>query len=335
MKRGHVPMLAALVLGCTPAVPPRPAAPPAPHLHLTPLADLAPAAGLHWLVDVDPRQLLGQPEVIAALSGVVSEADFDARARVLGGVDVRSATALVVGGYATSTLFLAAQMVDPARVEAAFAAQVADVEGRAIDQGSASVSVVRVWGASGKDHESVVVFGRQAAGLCLGSDAPLRAAELFAMDKLKRSRPAWRVPPLDRLAELLGDAPLRAAAPGPFVGEWGLGLGGLLASATGAGAAATVEGDAVRIRAVITGTWGDRAVEAEGRLERAYGLLGATGLGRLLELDRPVAPPVFSATRESLGFELRLRLRPLFVGLRDATATEVHEIMGVSDHPIL
>ncbi len=256
-----------------------------------------------------------------------------------GGVDPRSADDLVMAEYDGGSMFLVHQALDPARLEAAFRARMADVQGRAVDHPSADpIGVVtRLWGGLGTRHETLVVFGREAAGLAVaeqaGESTPLRAAELFATQRLKRARPAWRAPPLDRMAELLGDAPARAAAPGPFQGAWGLGLGGLLAGATAVGVAVREEGEALEVTIVLTGGWGDRAEEARGRLQERYARLVESGLGRLMGIDRPVAPPVVSATADALRLDVRLHAPPLFRGLRDATTADLQAIMSRPDAP--
>ncbi len=309
-------------------------APPDP-LHLSPVADLAPAAGLRWLADLRPRALLADPALLGVLIEVLPEAELDAMARARGGVDLRAADELVVAGYDASTLFLAHQVVDPARLEAAFAARVAEVQGRAVDRNADDprATVTRVWGDRGTKHEALVVFGREAAGLALGAEGPLRAAELFAEERLKRARPAWQAPPLDRVRELLGEAPVRAAAPGPFQGEWTAGLGGLLAAATAAGLAARSEGETIHVTLLLLGPWGDRAGEAEDRLKHAYQTLADSGLGRLLGIHDPAAPPAFVATPDALRIEAGLHARELVRGLVDATTAQVDAILGHSPAP--
>ncbi len=182
-------------------------------------------------------------------------------------------------------------------------------------------------GGLGKTHQTLVVFGREAAGLAIGSEVPLRAAELFAEQRLRRARPAWQAPPLDHIAELLGDAPLRAAAPGPFSPEWSPGVGGLLAAATGAGIAVRPDGDALRVSIVLTGAWGNRSAEAEARVRRCYEALVESSLGGLLGLAQPASPPAFSATSENVTLDVRLRASPLLRGIGDATTTQVEAIM--------
>lgn len=306
-------------------------------LHVAPTSDLVPAGRLRWVADVRTRELLTNAALIPAIAEVLPEAELSAMAKAWGGIDPRSAEELVIAGYDGGALFLAHQAIDPGRVEAAFAAQLADVEGRAIDQASddSRAVVTRVWGATGKRHETLVLLGREVAGLGVFSearaDAPIRAVELFALQRLKRAKPVWRAAPLDRVAELLGDAPVRAGAPGPFEGSWGSGLGGLLAAATAAGVAVQPVGANLRVTLVVTGAWGERASEAKDRLERRYAMLAASGLGRLLGIDRPESPPVVTATVDTLRLEVLLRAGPFFRGLRDATTAQLEGIMSQPD----
>jgi len=307
-----------------------PAAPPAPPpLHLTPLADLVPAAGLSWIADLRPRAFFADATLIPALAEVFPEAELDAAARERGGLDLRGMDGFVAAGYDSGTLLLAHQLLEPAKLEGAFAGRVADVQGRAIDRGGDDPrgAIIRTWGARGTSHETLVVFGREAAGLALGSDTRLRAAELFAEGKLKRAQPAWRTPPLDGIAARLGDAPLRVAVPGPFTGLWSKGVGGLLAAATGAGGAVWVEGGAARVKIVLTGNWGERAEEAAQRLRSCYEALTDTGLGRLLGLPHPVAAPTVTAAPDGVALEVRLAVEPLLRGLADATTSQLRDLM--------
>jgi hypothetical protein len=117
---------------------------PAASLALDPIVDRVPAAGLTWLVDARLRDLLGDPVLIPAVALLVPEARFEAFARRNGGVDLRQTSELAVAGYPDATLALARTVVDPARVESAFAARALAVEGRAQGGG-----ITRVWGTVG------------------------------------------------------------------------------------------------------------------------------------------------------------------------------------------
>jgi hypothetical protein len=300
-----------------------------PSLHLSPVSDLVALGGLTFVVDARPRALFSHPAVIDAIATTLPEAELDAMARARGGLDVRSMEELSVAGYASTTLLLAHQVVNPAKVEAAFTTRVAGVFARTIDSRADDprTVLVRLAGATGKQHESLVIFGREAVGLALGEDAPLRASERFATRTLKKALPAWRGPPLDQLGAALGDGPLRAAAPGPFTGEWEHALGGLLGSASAVGGALTLEADVAKIEIVVTGPWGSRAKEAEARMAHAFDAVSASGLGRLLGLDHPATPIVLSSTPELVRFQVGVLIRPLVKGLFDATSSGIPEML--------
>src|SRR6185503_17390305 len=56
IRPGVVMVCAALIGGCA-ARPAKPAGPPPVPLHLEPACDIAPAAGLSWLVELEPRAI--------------------------------------------------------------------------------------------------------------------------------------------------------------------------------------------------------------------------------------------------------------------------------------
>ncbi len=336
MSAGSLALIAGLLLTACGGGHAQPVTEPTvPTLHLSPLADLAPAAGLSWLVVARTRAILAAPAVL----GAVPESELDAFARATGGVDLRAAEEVVIAGYGGSTLALARQLVDPGRVEVAFTARVADVAGRAIDRGAdPRHGLTRVWGHAGREKETLVLFDRAAVGIAVGSDAPLRAAELFASGRPLRSLPAWRAPPLDALGEALGDADLSVAAPGPFDGEWATAFEGLLATAVAIGLTARLEGDVVRVEGVVMGPWGDRAGDAGERVSRACDRLRASPLGHLVGLDGPAAAPrvrVSSGARGgeqggaaggAVSVEVRVPVAALVRGLRDATTASAGEM---------
>jgi hypothetical protein len=324
-------LVGGLVLACRHGAPPSTSAPassPSP-LHLDPLTDLLPAARLAWLLDARPRTLLSNPAILSSIEVVLPDTALDAFARSHGGVDLRACDELVVAGYDASTLFLAHEVVDPAKVEAAWSAEAAAVVGRAIDVPSDDPRgvITRVWGSLGTGHESLVLFGREAVGVVHANEGPLRAAELFAQGKLKRTLPALRTPPLDRVAERLSDAPVRLFAAGPFEGEWASGLSGLLAVATGAGVSANLDPQGVTIVAVLLGPWGERTEDAKGRVVKAYEVFADSGLGRLLGFHEPIVAPRFTADGDCVRAEVRIRLEMLARGLADASSGSIGEVM--------
>jgi hypothetical protein len=320
-------LLALLALAaCGGRVAPAVPAPAPEPLALGSAVDLVPAAGLVWLLDARLRELFASPALIPALALVLPASRLDAFARRHGGIDLRSASELAIAGYPEATLAVARVVLDPARVEGAFAARAISVEGRAV-----AGRVVRTWGTVGTARQQIAILGREALALEQGRFGPLRAAEYFAQGRLKRARPALLAEPLARAATLLGDAPLRAFAPGPFEGVVGRGLGGLLAASTAAAGAATpLERDpdgALALRFVLTGAWGDDAPAAAERLRAAFQVLASDPLGRLLGVDRPLAAPRASGDGEALRLEVTVDALALGKGLRDATSATVEEVM--------
>jgi hypothetical protein len=306
-----------------------PLAPVEQPLGLSSAVELLPAPGLTWLVDAKLRELFSSPALLPALSLLLPPARLDAFAARHGGVDLRAVGDLAIASYPETTLWVVLTSIIPARIEAAFAERAVAVEGRAIDG-----SVVRTWGTVGSAREQLAILGHEGVVLEHGHFGPLQAAEYFAQRKLKRARPALQSEPLVRVAEALGAAPLRALAPGPFVGDLGHGLGGLLAAATAVGAAATPvpsghgDGDGVlQLRFVVTGAWGQDAPAAEDRLRAAFDLLGADPLGRLLGVDRPVEPPAVDGNAEALQLTVGLDVTRLAEGLKDATSATLEEVM--------
>jgi len=66
-----------------------PPAPPPTPIHVTPACDLAPAAGLEWIVEMKPRAIAQTLDLVPAIALVVPETRLDAFAAGHGGVDLR------------------------------------------------------------------------------------------------------------------------------------------------------------------------------------------------------------------------------------------------------
>jgi hypothetical protein len=299
------------------------------------LTDLAPAASLVWLVELHPRAMALDGRLAAPLARLFPEERVRAFRSVSGGIDLREADSLVVASYPTTLLFLAHEFVEPMRIETAFRARAVSVEGRVVEgpPGDPRTAIVRLWGPTGEDREQVAVFGFDAVGLERGRFGPLRAAELFAEGKLKRASPALRAPPLSRVAELLGAAPVRAFAPGPFEGELQKAAGGLLGASTAVGGAARVVDGAggraagISVHAVLLGAWGEDSAAAAERLRAVFDVAAASGIGRLLGLARCTAGPTVAGGAEALTLDFTVDAAALFDGLRAATGAELREIM--------
>jgi hypothetical protein len=256
--------------------------------------------------------------------------------RSSGGVDPRETDDLVVAAYPSTRLWLAHQFVDPARVEAAFTARVGSIEGRATDglAGDRRTIITRLWGSTGSDHEQVAIFGVDAVGFEQGRFGPLRAAELFAEGRLKRASPALRADPLARLASLLGEAPVRAFAPGPFKGEFEHAVGGLLGASTAVGASARVidglpgRSAGIAVHVVMLGAWDADRDAASERLRAVFGILAQSGIGRLLGLVHCLTSPKVEAADEALTLDFAVDATELAQGLRAATASDAAAIVA-------
>ncbi|MGH7436171.1 MAG: hypothetical protein ACRENE_10905 [Polyangiaceae bacterium] len=325
---------AACSAGRTPASPP-PAPAPESRLALDPLVNLVPAAGLKWLVDLRPPELLSSAAVGSGVDLVVPGSHFDAFAQHHGGVDLRRASEVAVAGFADVTLSLVRATVDPARVEKAFSDRAGGVEGRAIEPG-----IVRFWGTVGPARQQMAVFGHKAVALEQGQFGPLRVATYFAQGKLRRSPQALRADPLAGAAERLGDAPARAFARGPFTGPWAKGLGGLLAAATAGAASArpvrTARGDeGLKLTVLVLGAWGDDSAQALARLGAAFNVLAQDPLGRLCGLDRPLEGPHVVGDATEVRLEVTVDPTLLARGIRDATGGTAADIVASLSAPPL
>jgi hypothetical protein len=323
------------LFGCDHPKPPKPPPPPLQPLHLEPLADLAPAASLVWLLEAHPRALALDGRLAGTIARTFPPERTASFVRWSGGVDPREADAWVVASYPSTRLWLVHEFVDPARVEAAFAEHVVTVEGRAADgfPGDRRSVITRLWGNAATEHEQLAIFGVDAVGLEQGRFGPLRAAELFAEARLKRASPALRAEPLAGLAAALGDAPLRAFAPGPFEGDLRHGAGGLLGASTAVGAAAHVvdapEGGkpGLSFHVVLLGAWGSDADAASDRLRAVFDLVAQSGIGRLLGLGHCQSGPAVRGALEALTLDFTVDVEELAGGLYAATSADVRGIL--------
>ena len=165
-----------------------------------------------------------------------------------------------------------------------------------------SERIVRQWGTvQGDQRAQMATFGHQVAALEVGRFGPLRVAELFAEERLKRASPALRVgtararsgaPPRP---DERGDRQKRPPARSRSARSRGTprkALGGLLAASTAAAVAArpeTVNGACGPSRhAGPDGGLGGDAPSGRRPPPAAFDALSATPLGLLAGLDRPL-----------------------------------------------
>jgi hypothetical protein len=308
--------------------PPPPAPPPAPaQVHVDRACDVAPAAGLSWALAVEPRAIAEIPDLIPAIARVLPEKRMSAFAAAHGGVDPRTVEDLCVARYDGVILTIARTTFDRGRVERAFEERATRVETRA--EVARDPSIVRLTGTVNGEPEKLALLGDRAIAYEQGNGrSVLRAAEAFALGKLKRARPALRSSALARASEVLGDAPVRIFAPGPFEGETAQGLGGLLQVTTAIAASARFAGPPARIavRVVLTGAFRDLDAAAE-RFAAAANVLSESVAGRLFGLHDPIASPRVHVAGDALVLDATIDGDALSRGIHDALDAEVSEIM--------
>jgi hypothetical protein len=319
-----------------------PSVPAAPPLHLAPTTDLAQAASIAWLVDLSPRALVAHAELLPAIETLLPHervAGFTER----NGFDPLALDELTLAAYsaapntqADSMLYLVRGGFVPSKLESIFRAQTGGIAGRATDH-AGEQEILRAWGTMRGEPAQMATFGHEVAALEVGRPGPLRVAELFARERLKRASPALKSGSLARAAELVRDhqgrdPPARAFALGPFEGESAKALGGLIAASTAAALGAEpgiVAGQgAFRITLVLTGGWENDARVAADRLAAAFDALSATPLGRLAGLDHPLDLVHVEPLPDALRLTVALDALALARGARAAMGAEVIEIMS-------
>lgn len=317
MKRAALVVL----LGCRP---PANAPPPPTPLFVEHACDLAPSAGLGWLIEAKPRAIAEQPDLIPVISLVVSEARFSNFAKAHGGVDPRQTQDLCIAKYENASLTIAKTPFAFSQVDAAFGARMTKPLGRTVDV--ANPLVIRIWGDVAGAPETLLVLGSEALVHEQGKGGAARAAEAFALGKLKRAQPALRSPTLSHASELVGEAPLRVLSPGPFSGELAQGLGGLLRATTAIAVSVTPVRSKLVMRLVLTGAWGRDAPAAAERLAAAFHVLSESAIGHLLNLPHPVDEPVVRGSSDALTVDVSFDGQAIAHGLHDALDAEVEEI---------
>lgn len=312
---------------CAPARAPVRLEPPETAVHLDPACDLVPAAGVSWVVAAKPRSIAEIADLIPALARVFPEDRLQAFSASHGGIDLRQIKDLCVGRVGDTVLAVGRVPLEQERVTAAFEERATTTVTRSFL--SERPRVVRISGDVGAEHRQLTVFGRDAFAFELGAPGPLRAAEAFAFQRLKKASPALRGAALRRAVEVLGDAPARAFVAGPFEGEIAAGLGGLLRAATAIGGSVTWAGARAElsVRIVLTGAWGSDAGAAAERFAAAFHVLSESAAGRLFGIDRPKRAPSVRVEDGALVLDLVIDGDSLARGIHDAVDADVADIM--------
>lgn len=293
-------------------------------LLLDPIEDLAPAAGLEWIVIANPQEILGAKALQPELGKLFPEFRFDAFQRS-SAIDLRKVRRVVVASYPSSVLFLIGGVADPIQAERRFRERLMTDIVRTEHRDD----VVQVAGKLGSGEvRALAALLPDVVVIESGGTKYAKAACLHALGKLKRSSPALKSPGLPALVERLGQAPLRAFAPGPFLGEWEKGLHGLLGAATAAaGAVRITPVGTLQASCALSGEWGDRAEAASLRLEQSWRDLANSGFGRLTDLEHPVQPTLPTHAPDAASLTVEVDAHRFLEGLRAAVSARIEEIM--------
>lgn len=293
-------------------------------LLLDPIEDLAPAAGLEWILIASPQLILSSRALQPELGKLFPEFRFEAFNRS-SAIDVRKLKRVAVASYGGSTLFVLGGVADPMEAERRLRQRLMlDVvraehrEDVVMVSGKLASGEVRAFAALQPDVVVIESGGGKFA----------KAACLRAVGKLKKSPPALQAAGLPNLVRRMGDAPLRIFAPGPFQGQWENGLHGLLGSASAAAGAVRVTPiGTLQASLAVAGEWGDRAEEASLRLEASWKDLAASGFGRLTGLCNPAQSPLPTHAPEAASLTVEVGAHRFLEGLRAAVSARIEEIM--------
>jgi hypothetical protein len=292
------------------------------------LAELAPRAGLVWLLRVRPRVIAQIPWLIPAVGRIVPEANFDGfRDKV--GFDLRQIPEAVLtrhGAPLAADTAIVRHNVEPVLLERKLSKRLSSDVLRADER----PDLVRVSGKLGTQPRAFCRIGNDIAVYQTGGDpvrGTARIASLYATKKLEARR-ALDGDPLGPLVERFGDAPAVAVALGPFEDEWKSAARGLLEIATAAGAAARPTArEHVGLAIALAGEFGDRASAAADTLRDAWGDMAATGTGRVLGLDSPIGTPVAAGAKNVVTLSIELDADRLTEGLRALVARDLEALM--------
>lgn len=322
-----VATLSACAVGCAKQLPQVPSTKEAAApLHLSPLSDLAPGAGLRWLLVARVGELVQPGALGRPLAELVSAERLDALADLLG-FDPRLADEVVVADYGSSTVFLFRVAHDPELVERRFRERVPGEVIRIVHE----PRIVRITGTVGKTKRSMVFLDGQAVALEVGGDAYAMAVVGFATKKLHRAKPALASEPLASLAASLvqGESapPLLLLAPNPAREPWSVGAHGLLELTSAIGVAARPHAEGLSVEIAAVGQYGQRSEPVRERLEATVHDVVLSPLGTLTGVSDPKRPYAYEVSGKRLTVRTQWDAEKLARGLRAATASSIAEIV--------
>ncbi len=318
------------IAGCQPSAPPKVTAPPPSRVPLTlePLHGLAIGAGLRWIVLSTPQAVSRHPALAAGVARLVPPARRRAFLH-LTGIDLDAVQHLVVAGYDRSVLFLMDGINNPLSTEETFRDRLVRDMTRTAYQPDA------VWThgktASG-DVRAVAAMAPNVVAVEGGDAFRSKVALLLALGRVRRSPRALDLSDMKSLLDELGDGPMQALAPGPFLGEWENALAGLLRVTSVVGARVRLADDGAMDLAVrLAGPWGDDATSASTILLERWFEVARSPVGRLLHLHELQAEPHVVDRADMIGLDARLDGVRFVDGLYDAVAADLGDILDLGD----
>lgn len=294
--------------------------------HRLALNRYVPAAGLRWLVELQPAQLL--TALGASAAKLLPEARLEAFTRH-SGVDLRQAEDVVVAGYNDAIVYLIRQnRVDTAKQQ--FVTQLDD----SVAVARVQAGVDRISGVSNGVQRTLLSLGDRLLVLVVGQPRYATIALLYARGRLG-SPASLAGAALQELAEQEQHRPiaptpmLRAYATGPFDDRWlGSKDGGL---ARVLGLSLSVQVDSTAVHAQLTLRSSDRLIGSDA-LRRVFRGITQGSLGRTLGVDRPFTTEVQELERGSfVTFRSQWEKQRLLAGLTALLVGDARDLLRLND----
>jgi hypothetical protein len=290
---------------------------------------LVPAAGLRWLVAVEPKRLWSNPNVESGCTRLFPKKQLDTFAQA-SGIDLRSLASGVVAGFDLGTLYLAKTQDRVGIAESAFIERlISDPIVKHFGKG-----VTHTTGMIGNTPESFLSIDGYGIALSVGDPTLTKIAGAYAVGKLRKSPSALKGAALRDLPSTLEEAPLQFYAPGPFTGAWAKGAQGLLAETTAIAIVAhPLENGGLSVAVTALGDYGSDTAQNNRKARATWDALLTSDLGRILGVAEPTVVPEFITENERISVTLTLPLKRLVDGLYTAVAANVWEMLEFAPKP--
>jgi hypothetical protein len=282
------------------------------------------------MIRAKPRVIGQIPWLIPSSGKLIPEPHFD-KFRERSGLDPRQLHEAYLLKYGEALANAEAQIVrhngDGILLEKKFFERLTSDAVRTEDR----PDLVRLSGNIGRTNHAFARIGKDiVAYQQRGEDAkgPVAIASLMARGKLQKAPRLLAEDPLKSLVARFGEAPLVAAALGPFTDEWKSAAGGLLEVTDAvAGAARPTARENVGISIALVGNYSNDDAKAAEVLKSAWDAIAASTMGHLLGLDRPIEPALTAGDRGVITLAVELDPNRLTDGLKALVEQDLEAIM--------